>query len=153
MSGLDGGQRARIAAEILASRFYQAIMSPSINGVTNTFYCPWAQIISIQMGSTNAPGASFTGSIAAATLTVSAVSSGTLAVGQTLFDNSGHVIPGTFITALGTGTGGTGTYIVSNAQTVGSEAMTGVTASLNAIIPNLNQVATTSAPLISLTLT
>ena len=48
-------------------------------------------------------------------LTVSAVASGELDVGDVL--SSGTAITtGTFITALGTGTGGTGTYLVSPAQ-------------------------------------
>lgn len=59
--------------------------------------------------------AQVTGSIAGTTLTVSAVASGTLAVGSTL-----SVAAGTTITALGTGTGGIGTYTVSISQTVAS---------------------------------
>jgi len=63
-----------------------------------------------------------TGSIAANTLTVSAVTSGALAVGDTLAGTG--VTPGTKITALGTGSGGTGTYTVSPSQTVASTAIT-----------------------------
>ena len=67
-------------------------------------------------------GASLTGSITGTTLTVTSVRLGALAVGQTL---SGHgITPGTTITALGTGTGGVGTYTVSVSQTVGSCAIT-----------------------------
>lgn len=57
----------------------------------------------------------FTGSISATTLTVSAVASGTLQVGSEIYGSS--VVAGTFITALGTGTGTTGTYTVSSSQT------------------------------------
>lgn len=67
-------------------------------------------------------GASFTGAISGTTLTVSAVTSGTIAVGQTLSGTG--ITAGTTITALGTGTGGTGTYTISQTQTVSSEAMT-----------------------------
>ncbi len=67
---------------------------------------------------------SFTGSIAGNTLTVSAVTSGTLLVGQVLSDLTGAITANTSITALGTGTGGVGTYSVSINQTVGSESMT-----------------------------
>ena len=67
--------------------------------------------------------AAFTGSIAGTTLTVSAISAGTLAIGQVISDFSGSLIAGTQITGLGTGTGGVGTYVVSNNQTVLSEAM------------------------------
>jgi len=61
---------------------------------------------------------SCTGSISTTTLNVTAVASGTLAVGQ-LVSGTG-VTPGTMITALGTGTGGAGTYTVSLSQTVGA---------------------------------
>jgi hypothetical protein len=64
---------------------------------------------------------SFTGVISTTTLTASAVT-GTIAVGQ-LITGTG-VTAGTTIVALGTGTGGAGTYIVSASQTVGSTAMT-----------------------------
>lgn len=58
-------------------------------------------------------------------LTVTAVGSGTLGVGQVIAGSG--VTTGTAITALGTGAGLTGTYIISPAQgTVGSEAMTSV---------------------------
>lgn len=52
------------------------------------------------------------------TLTVTAVSSGTLAVGDTISGTG--VTSGTTITALGTGTGGAGTYTVSTLQHVAS---------------------------------
>jgi hypothetical protein len=64
------------------------------------------------------PTASFTGTISTTTLTVSAVSAGNLQVGD-IISGTG-VTPGTRITALGTGTGYTGTYTVSISQTVGS---------------------------------
>jgi len=69
-----------------------------------------------------APSAAFTGSIAGSTLTVSAVDSGIITVGQEV---EGTGIPaGTYITALGTGTGGTGTYTLSQAVgTLSSRAM------------------------------
>ena len=64
-----------------------------------------------------------TGSISATTLTVSAVTSGVLSVGQVI---SGlGITAGTKITALGTGTGGTGTYTVSFSQTASSSTITG----------------------------
>lgn len=62
--------------------------------------------------------ASVTGSISGTTLTVTAVGSGILEVGQLLTGTG--VTAGTTITALGTGTGGTGTYTVSASQTVAS---------------------------------
>lgn len=65
-----------------------------------------------------------TGAIATTTLTVSAVTSGSLAVGD-IISGTGVTV-GTTITALGTGTGGVGTYTVSVSQTVASTAITAV---------------------------
>lgn len=73
-------------------------------------------------GRSDASVVAFTGSISTTTLTVSAVASGVIAVGQTIFGTG--IADQTQIIALGTGTGGTGTYTVNNSQTVGSEAMT-----------------------------
>lgn len=70
--------------------------------------------------------AQVTGGIAGATLTVSAVTAGSLGVGDSVM---GYLVqPGTFITSLGTGTGGVGTYAVSVSQTVaaGTPMWTGV---------------------------
>jgi hypothetical protein len=63
-----------------------------------------------------------TGSISYTTLIVSATPSGALGPGQTI--KGPGIASGTKITAFGTGTGGTGTYIVNNSQNVASEAMT-----------------------------
>ena len=71
-----------------------------------------------------APTTSFTGSIATTTLTVSAVAAGALGVGQQIA--GAGITPGTYITALGTGKGNTGTYTINNSQTVASEPMTSV---------------------------
>lgn len=59
------------------------------------------------------------------TLTIGGTVTGAWAVGLTV--TGGTVSAGTIITALGTGTGGTGTYIVNNTQTVASNALTGTT--------------------------
>jgi hypothetical protein len=64
----------------------------------------------------------FTGSIAGNALTVSAINSGTLAVGSII--GGPNVSPATIVTALGTGSGGAGTYAIAPAQAVASEAMT-----------------------------
>jgi len=69
-----------------------------------------------------ASAASVTASIAATTMTVTAVGSGALSVGQTL--SGAGVTAGTTITANGTGTGGIGTYTVSASQTVASTTIT-----------------------------
>ena len=142
-AGGDGGPRATIGSTIYASRFYSAIAALG----------SWVKIISILVGSANSPSASFTGSIAGGTLTVSAVASGALAVGQTVIDATGSVVVGTTITGLGTGTGGAGTYLLSNSQTVASEAMQSAVASLNSVAVNINQEPVVSAATIALTIT
>ncbi len=63
----------------------------------------------------------FTGSISTTTLTVTAVQSGTIAVGQAIFGQG--IAQNTVITGLGTGSGGVGTYTVSDSQTVASTAI------------------------------
>jgi hypothetical protein len=65
----------------------------------------------------------FTGSISGTTLTVTAVTSGTITTKLTITGTG--VQHGTNITALGTGTGGTGTYTVSITQTTASTTITG----------------------------
>lgn len=63
----------------------------------------------------------FTGSIAGATMTVTSVDFGVIDVGATVFGVG--VADGTTITALGTGTGGAGTYTVAPTQTVTPETL------------------------------
>lgn len=63
--------------------------------------------------------AAFVGSISGTTLTVTFVREGTIKVGQALYGVG--VSPQTVITALGTGTGGLGTYTINNSQTVTSQ--------------------------------
>lgn len=59
-------------------------------------------------------------------LTVTAATASTLAVGQNIA--GGSTAAGTYITSLGTGTGGTGTYNVNLTQTVASTSLTAQTA-------------------------
>ena len=73
-------------------------------------------------------GAQFTGSISGTTLTVTAITSGTLSVGQTIVfvgQTNNPYQTNTYITALGSGAGGTGTYTISNSYTaISSTTMT-----------------------------
>jgi hypothetical protein len=69
----------------------------------------------------NPLSAQFIGSTSGTTLTVTTMKSGTLAVGQQLFGIG--VSPETVITALGSGTGGTGTYTINLTQTVTSQTL------------------------------
>ena len=73
------------------------------------------------IGVPNEDAAVFTASISGTTLDVTAVSSGVLSIGQRVYATG--VTSGTFITALGTATGGTGTYTVGTSQTVASMTM------------------------------
>lgn len=85
------------------------------------------------------PAANFDAAINAGTLNVSSVNGGTLDVGQFVFGTS--VPPGAIITALGSGTGGTGTYIISTpgTLTVGGENMYSVTANQNVVTFNVDE--------------
>jgi Concanavalin A-like lectin/glucanases superfamily len=68
--------------------------------------------------------AEFTASISGTTMTVSAVASGTIKVGQWISGTGVTASPITTITALGTGSGGVGTYTVNQSQTVSSTTIT-----------------------------
>jgi hypothetical protein len=63
-------------------------------------------------------GNSTASSISGTTLTVGGTVTGTFSVGQYL--TASGITAGTYITALGTGTGGAGTYTVNNSQTIAS---------------------------------
>ena len=65
----------------------------------------------------------FTGSISGTTLTVTAITSGALYAGMTLYGTG--VTAGQTITTFLTGTGGIGTYTISASQTLASTSMTG----------------------------
>ena len=70
-------------------------------------------------------GQTFTGKISGTTLTVTAITAGagSIAVGDAL--SGTNVSSGTTVTALQSGTGGTGTYTVSKSQTTASTTITG----------------------------
>ena len=85
---------------------------------------------------TVAPSAAFTGVVATSTLTVSGMgATGNLGVGSVLYSSTGAILAR--ILALGTGTGGNGTYTVDT-TTVSSQAMTANSepASGFAFVPN-----------------
>lgn len=128
-SGGDGGPRSRIGGNLYATRFYAPIAALG----------SWAQIVSLNIGSSNTAGASITASIAGTVLTVTAVASGTLAVGQTITDVAGTVLPGTRILSFISGSGGTGTYTVSLTQTVASGAAYASSADQNMVMVNIDQ--------------
>lgn len=140
-AGADGGPRARIGSKVYASRFYGPVAALGA----------WAQIISIQIGSKNTSSATFTAAISGTVLTVSAVASGTLAIGQTVI--GAGIADGTIIQTLGTGTGGTGTYNLNTTQTVASETMYGVLANQNSITVRIDQAPAVAAGDVEVTLT
>ena len=82
----------------------------------------WSSTQKIVRGASYSTTASFTASISGTIMTVTAVASGALSVGQ-VFTGTG-VTAGTSITAFVSGTGNTGTYTVSASQTVASTTMT-----------------------------
>lgn len=100
----------------------------SVNLSASTSFTSAASIIATALNAadpteatvTAALGATATGAISGTTLTISAVT-GLISVGDSVAGSG--VTAGTVITALGSGTGGTGTYTVNNSQTVGSEAL------------------------------
>ena len=67
----------------------------------------------------NPAAATFSGTISGTTLTVSLMKSGTIAAGQQLFGFG--VTAETVITALGTGTGGVGTYTINISHSIGTQ--------------------------------
>ncbi len=132
-AGEDGGPRARTGSTLYASRFYAPIAKLG----------PWAQIVTVELGGPNDASAEFTASIAGTVMTVTAVASGALAVGQTV--TGGGVLPGTRIVSLGTGVGGTGTYNLGVTQTVASATLETSVATLNEVTARIDQVPTVSA--------
>jgi hypothetical protein len=78
----------------------------------------------------NPNNAEFVGSISGTTLTVTLMKSGTIAVNQQVLCDG--ILPQTVITALGTGTGGVGTYTINRTQTIASEDIN--TAAVGAVI-------------------
>jgi hypothetical protein len=85
-------------------------------------------------------GASFTASISGTVMTVTAVASGTVAVGQSV--SGAGIVPGTKIASLISGVGNAGTYTVSLPQNVTSTAMTSNPAT-NLPVPPRARIAST----------
>ena len=109
------GNHAWVLQRTAASSFQFTILNASTNSGT------WLSVSSTTVPTPTvwtgrALTSAITGTIAGTTLTVSAVSAGTVAVGQLL--TGAGVSPNTTITFLGSGTGGAGTYTVSPSQSV-----------------------------------
>lgn len=84
-AGEDGGPRATIGSNLFASRFYGAVAALG----------SWAQIFNIKIGGSNAPAATFVGSISGSILTLSSLTTGVIGVGQQVV--GAGVVPGTTI--------------------------------------------------------
>lgn len=103
--------RARIGTTVYAAQYTAAI-----NALGS-----WAQVASILVGSINTPGAVIYGYMVGTALTVTSVSSGTLALTQAVSDAGGLIVNGTYIVTFNGGTGGVGGYIVNQPQTIGAQ--------------------------------
>jgi hypothetical protein len=88
------------------------------SGGAGTYTVDVSQTVTARALNSATTGATFTATIAGTTMTVSAVATGTIYLGQTI--QGAGVTAGSVVTALGTGTGGTGTYTLSTSSTVGS---------------------------------
>lgn len=109
-AGGDGGPRAKTGSKVLANRFIAPVAALG----------PWAQVASILIGTNNTPGAVFAGTIVGTALTSASPASGTIAVGQTISDPNGLIIPGTTIVS-----GSGSSWVVGNSQTVAGASFTG----------------------------
>ena len=121
VAGSTGGCKYGPSA---AATFADAPQSASSGAGTGATLALTSSYGAYSLTGTGITTAVVTGSIAATTLTVTAVTSGTLAVGQTISGTG--VTAGTKITALVSGTGGTGTYTVGVSQTAASTTVTAV---------------------------
>lgn len=90
--------------------------------ITEIIFTLQTNVYQYTIGPGGTIGGSVTGSIAGTTLTVSAVGSGNIALGQYLTGTG--VSAGTQIVAFLTGAGGTGTYQVNVSQTASSTTLT-----------------------------
>lgn len=139
-AGNDGGDRLRIGTDIVASRYYSPVADLGT----------WAKIRSIKIGSANSPSASGTGFIEDDTMTISSVTSGAFAADQYVSSIGGGVVAGTTIVAQLSGTtGGAGTYQVSSSQTTPIGTLYGVSATLDAVTVNADQIPSIDASMVT----
>ena len=132
-AGGDGGPRASTGSTIFASRFYAPVASLG----------SWAQIISITLVSGWTAAATATALISGTTMTVTAIGSGALAPGQVVTGPS--MLNATIVSQLSGTTGSTGTYQLSNSQTVGSSAVSAYAISANSVTLNIDDEPVTAA--------
>jgi hypothetical protein len=87
----------------------------------------------LQITGTTSPTGVMVGSISGTTLTITAVTSGSISVGDRLFIAASGLDYNTYVTALGTGTGGTGTYTINNTTTLASTTIYFYASSINTL--------------------
>jgi hypothetical protein len=138
--------RLKIGSTVLSSDLAPAIQ----------FLGSWARIYSLKIGSTNKPDATFTGGISNGTgmagtiLNVTAMTSGTILVGGTIFDVTGDVTTSTVIQSQISGAiGGIGIYTINLSQLVLSESMLSVSALASEVDVGINQTPAIAASNIS----
>lgn len=137
-AGLDGGPRARIGSTILATRFIAPILALGSWAAQN--------LISLDIGSANTAAAQVTGSISGTTFSISATASGSIVIGQTLCDNTGHILPGTIVLS-----GSGSSWVVNQTQTVASETIFGCLPNQNSVGAGIAQQPSLSALNIAVT--
>lgn len=117
--------RARIGSVIYANQYGAVIAALGA----------WAAVKTLFIGSNNTAGAVVVASVSGTLMTVTAITSGTLAVGQFLTgaDSLTGLAVGTSIASLGTGTGGVGTYTLTNSLTLAGATFTGTRNALRQI--------------------
>ena len=103
---------------VTAGTYIQSQAGGTTGGVGTYNITPAQTVSSTTLYAGQSSNAVVTGTIASTTLTVTAVTSGRLRVGQTISGTG--ISAGTTITALGTGKGGTGTYTISASYTLSS---------------------------------
>ena len=86
------------------------------SGGVGTYTINLSQTVAAEPMASAAVGARYTATVAGTTMTVSAVASGTIYLGQTV--QGAGVTAGTIVTAFGTGSGSTGTYTISSSLTI-----------------------------------
>lgn len=125
VSGLSLTQLQALAGVLIVTIDGVLKTSGAINLSSATSFSNAAQIINLALAAVGPAGGSFTASIAAAaggTMTVTSAPTAPIRVGDVL--SGASVVAGTYVTAFGTGTGGTGTYLVSNSTVVSSTTIT-----------------------------
>ncbi len=129
-SGSDGGPRARIGSTVHAARFYTGVAALGT----------WANIVTIKIGSTGQPMATFIASMSGSVMTVTSIISGAIGVNQTV--KGAGLADNVLVSSFGSGSGGTGTYNLSIPQTISSQQCTTIFANLDLVTVGVAHIPT-----------